>query len=66
MGANSLRCTKILSQCQPFLSFLPNFFLSCKDTFVDDYDGILSCSLNIIFLKFLIIFYSLFFMGIEI
>jgi hypothetical protein len=35
LGANSLRCTKILSQCHPFLSFLP-----CKDTFMDDYDGI--------------------------
>ncbi len=37
---NSLRCTKILSQCRPFLSFLPSLFLSCKNTFMDDYDGI--------------------------
>ncbi len=38
MGPNSLRCTKILSQCHPFLSFLPSLFLPCKDTFMDDYD----------------------------
>jgi hypothetical protein len=44
MGANSLRCTKILSQCHPFLSFLPSFFLPCKDTFMDDYDGIYNCN----------------------
>jgi hypothetical protein len=37
---NSLRCTKILSQHRPFLSFLPSLFLSCKNTFMDDYDGI--------------------------
>jgi hypothetical protein len=29
-----------LSQCRPFLSFLPSLFLSCKNTFMDDYDGI--------------------------
>ncbi len=40
-GPNSLRCIKILSECNPFLSFLFNPFSSCKDTFVDDYDGIL-------------------------
>jgi hypothetical protein len=40
MGANFLRCTKILSQHHPFLSFLPSFFLPCNDTFMDDYDGI--------------------------
>jgi hypothetical protein len=40
MGANFLRYTKFLSQCHPFLSFLPSFFLACKDTFMDDYDGI--------------------------
>jgi hypothetical protein len=39
-GPNSLRCTKILSQHHPFLSFLPSPFLPCKDTFVDHYDGI--------------------------
>ncbi len=30
MGVNFLRCTKILSQCHFFLSFLPSFFLSLK------------------------------------
>ncbi len=40
LGPNSLRCTKILSQCHPTLSFLPSPFLPCKDTFMDDYDGI--------------------------
>jgi len=40
MGANFLRCTKILSQRHPFLFFLPTLFLPCKDTFMDDYDGI--------------------------
>jgi hypothetical protein len=39
-GPNSLRCTKILSQCYHFLSFLPSHFLPCKNTFMDDYDGI--------------------------
>ncbi len=37
VGVNYLRCTKILSQCHHFLSFLPSPFLSCKDTFMDDY-----------------------------
>jgi len=39
VGPNSLRCIKVLSQCHPFLSFLP-----CKNTFMDDYDGIYTCS----------------------
>jgi hypothetical protein len=39
-GVNSLRCIKILSQHHFFLSFLPSPFLPCKDTFMDDYDGI--------------------------
>jgi hypothetical protein len=39
-GPNSLRCTKILSQHHPFLSFLPSPFLPCKDTFMDDYNRI--------------------------
>jgi hypothetical protein len=39
-GPIFLRCTKILSQCHPFLSFLPSPFLPCKNTFMDDYDGI--------------------------
>ncbi len=37
LGSNSLRCTKILSQCHLFWYFLPS---PCKDTFMDDYDGI--------------------------
>jgi hypothetical protein len=62
--ANSLRCTKILSQCHPFLFFLPSNFLPYKDTFMDDYDGIyncnsLKCSLFEIFDNFsFIIFYG--------
>jgi hypothetical protein len=40
MGANFLRCTKILSQSHFFLFFLPSPFLPCKNTFMDDYDGI--------------------------
>ncbi len=43
-GPNSLRCTKILSQHHPFSFFLPNHFLSCKDTFMDDNDGIYNCN----------------------
>jgi hypothetical protein len=62
MGPNFLRCTKILSQCHLFLSFLPH-----KDTFMDDYDG----TYNYNGLKYspfenLTTFDSLFFMGIEI
>jgi hypothetical protein len=44
LGPNSLRCTKILSWCHPFLSFLPSPFLPCKDTLMDDYDGIYNCN----------------------
>jgi hypothetical protein len=44
LGPNSLRCTKILSQCHHFLSFLPCLFLSCEDTIMDDYDGIYNCN----------------------
>jgi hypothetical protein len=44
MGANSLRCTKILSQRHPFLFFSPSPFLPCKYTFMDDYDGIYNCN----------------------
>jgi len=40
LGANFLRCTKILSQHHSFLFFLSSLFLSCKDTFVHDYDEI--------------------------
>jgi hypothetical protein len=39
-GANSLRCIKFLSQRHLFLFFLLSLFLPCKDTFMDDYDGI--------------------------
>jgi hypothetical protein len=39
VGPNFLRCTKVFSQRHPFLSFLP-----CKDTFMDDYDGIYNCN----------------------
>jgi hypothetical protein len=39
MGPNSLKCTKILSQCHFLISFLPSHFLPCKETFIDDYDG---------------------------
>jgi len=44
MDPNFLRCTKVLSQCHLFLSFLPNPFLPCKDTFMDDHDGIYNCN----------------------
>jgi hypothetical protein len=44
MGPIFLRCTKILSQCHLFLSFLPSYFLPCKNTFMDDYDGIENCN----------------------
>jgi hypothetical protein len=43
-GANFLRHTKIFSLCHHFLFFLPNPFISCKDTFMDDYDGIYNCN----------------------
>jgi hypothetical protein len=39
-NVNFLRCTKNLSQRHPFLSFLSSPFVPCKDTFMDDYDGI--------------------------
>jgi hypothetical protein len=40
LGADFLRCNKILSQQHHFLFLLPSHFLPCKDTFMDDYDGI--------------------------
>jgi hypothetical protein len=40
VGANFLKCNKILSQCHSFLFFLCNLFLPCKNTFMDDYDKI--------------------------
>jgi len=43
-GPNFLRCTKILSQCRYFLYLLPSLLLPCKDTFLDDYDGIYNCN----------------------
>ncbi len=39
-GEFFLRCTKILSQCHFFLSFILSPFLACKNTFTDDYEGI--------------------------
>jgi hypothetical protein len=44
LGPNLFKCTKILSHRHLFVSFLPSFFLLCKDTFVDDYDGIYNCN----------------------
>jgi len=44
VGANFLRCTKILSQHHLFLSFLSSLFSSCKDTFMNDYDGVQNCN----------------------
>jgi len=41
-GPMFLRCAKILSHHHYFVSFLPSFFLPCKNTFMDDYDGILN------------------------
>ncbi len=43
-SANSLRCTKILSQHHPFMFLLPSLFLPCKNTFMDDYDGVYNCN----------------------
>jgi hypothetical protein len=40
LGENSLMCTKFLSQGHHFMSFLPSPILPCKNTFMDDYDGI--------------------------
>jgi hypothetical protein len=40
VGANFLGCTKVLSQHHLVLYFLSSPFLPCKDTFMDDYDGI--------------------------
>jgi hypothetical protein len=67
MGPNSLKCTKILSQCHLFLSFLPSLFLSCKNTFMDDYNGIYNCNgLKYSHFENSINFGLLFFMGIKI
>jgi len=61
------RCTKILSQHHHFLSFLPSPFLLCKNTFMDDYDGIWNCNdKNMVLLKDLTTFDSLFLMEIKI
>jgi hypothetical protein len=40
LGPIFLRCTKILSHRHSFVFFLPSSFLPCKNTFMDDYDGI--------------------------
>jgi hypothetical protein len=42
-GLIFLKCTKVLSQ-HHFIYFLPSLFLPCKDTFMDDYDGIYNCN----------------------
>jgi hypothetical protein len=39
-GPNSLKCTKLLSQCHLFKKKLLSHFFPCKDTFMDDYDWI--------------------------
>jgi hypothetical protein len=38
-GVNALRCSKNLSRHHPFLSFLLSPFVPCKNTFMNDYDG---------------------------
>jgi hypothetical protein len=40
IGYKLFKVYQNLSQCHRFLSFLPSFSLPCKDTFIDDYDGI--------------------------
>ncbi len=66
-GSNSLRCTKILLQVTFFLVFLPSFFLPCKNTFINDYDGSRIVMVeNIVLLTYLTTFDSLFFMEIKI
>jgi hypothetical protein len=68
MDQNFLRCTKILSQHHLFLSFLHNPFLSCEDTFMDDYmmKPIIVMVKNMVLLKYLTTFDSLFFTRIKI
>jgi hypothetical protein len=39
-GSNFLRCIKMLSQRHPFLFFLPSPIFPCKNTFMNDHDGI--------------------------
>ncbi len=39
-GANFLSCNKKISQHHFFLFFELSFSLPCKNTFMDDYDGI--------------------------
>jgi hypothetical protein len=41
---NSLRCTKILLECHLFKKKKNLVILPCKETFMDDYDGILNCN----------------------
>lgn len=40
LGSKFLKCTKILSPCQPFLYFPPSLFIP----FMDEYDGITNYS----------------------
>jgi hypothetical protein len=44
MGPNFFKCTKILSQCHHFYSFLLSPFLPCKKTFMHDNDEIYNCN----------------------
>ncbi len=66
-GANSLKVYQNLITSSPFFVFFTQFFfLPCKNTFMDHYDGIQNCdSLKYNHLNFLINFDSLFFMGIK-
>jgi len=43
-GCKFFKVYKNLSQRHPFLSCLPSIFLPCKDTFMDNYDGIYNCN----------------------
>jgi hypothetical protein len=40
LGCKFFKVYQNLVTTSPFLSFLPSHFLPCKDTFMDDYDGI--------------------------
>jgi hypothetical protein len=56
-----------LLQVTFFLVFLPSFFLPCKNTFINDYDGSRIVMVeNIVLLTYLTTFDSLFFMEIKI
>jgi hypothetical protein len=40
VGSKLFKVYQNLVTTSLFLSFLPNLFLPCKNTFMDDYDGI--------------------------